>query len=59
MKRSASGVSVRSLTVTNPIGAGGDGTLIGNALMPVRWPPKRVGEAGMSSSQPPVSIKRM
>lgn len=59
MKRSASGVSVRSLTVMNPTGAGGGEILTGRALMRICLPPKCMTEAGTRPSQRPVSIKRM
>lgn len=58
-KRSASGVGVRSFTVTSPTGAGGDNALIGRTLMPSRLPPNRMVEVGTRPSQRPISIKRM
>src|SRR5258705_13519266 len=59
IKRSASGVSVRSLTVMNPTGAGGDNALTGRTLRRIPLPPKRMTEAGTRPSQRPVSIRRM
>jgi len=55
INRSASGVSVRSLTVMNPTGAGGDDTLTGRILRCIPLPPKRMTEAGTKPSQRPVS----
>jgi hypothetical protein len=52
-KRSASGVSVRSLTVINPTGTGGDKILTGRALMRICWPPKRITKRGQNQSSVP------
>lgn len=57
IKRSANGVSVRSLRVINPTAVGGDKTSIGKTLM-FRLPPKRITDAGRSVSQRPVSSNR-
>jgi hypothetical protein len=59
IKRSASGVSVRSLTVTNPTGAGGDEVLTDRTWSRIPLPPNRITEAGTRPSQRPVSISRM
>ncbi len=59
IKRSANGVSVRSLTVMNPTGVGGDDTLTGRTLRCICLPPKRMTEAGTRPSHRPVSIRRM
>src|SRR5258705_9225045 len=53
IKRSASGVSVRSLTVMNPTGAGGECVLTGNTLMRIASPPKRITEAGVGARPRP------
>lgn len=59
IKRSATDVSVRFLTVMNPSGEGDARILACSALMRMCLPPMRMPEAGTRPSQRRVSIKRM